>query len=91
MKIRIRRITSDGFTEVVDIKTDGQDFYEEVMAKRAKQFVERWNAFEKGGLIADLLTTLNNALRVILQSENVPYKDETLTEINQAIAKAELS
>lgn len=36
--------------------TDGKAFYEEVQTRKwAEQFVERWNAFEEGGPVDELL------------------------------------
>ena len=49
----------------------------------AREIVRRYNSHDK------LLDACNSALRVILQSKCVPYRDEVIIELNAAIAEAE--
>ena len=48
MKICIERIQKgSGFAEVTDVETKGRFIYEELMPKRASEFVRCWNSHDK--------------------------------------------
>ena len=85
IKIHIERIQKgSGFAEITDVETKGKLIYEELMPKRASEFVKCWNSHDA------LLEALRNMIKQF--KKYAPHLEhEKCWEIIEAKAAVELA
>ena len=82
----------DGYAALVDVKTKGLDFYEEVSVGRAEKFVKCWNSHDAQEKKIDALLDACKAVRNLPSEQNIKFITAYLYVrglVRAAIAQAE--